>query len=146
MNILVCVDLSDSTEKVVKKAEELAKAVSAKFWLLYVAEPEPDFVGYEVGPQTVRDSLSEKFHQEHRQIQEIADRMRKNSLDATALMIQGSTAETILKEATKLSADIIVVGTHGKGAVYQLLVGSVSESVIQKADCPIFVVPTHKRN
>jgi len=145
MNILTCVDLSESTEKVVEKAEEIAKAVSAKLWLLHIAEPEPDFVGYDVGPQSVRDSLSKKFHQEHRQIQEIAERMRKEGIDTTALLVQGSTVETILKKATKISADMIVVGTHGKGAMSRLLVGSVSEGILRKAKCTILVVPTHER-
>ena len=146
MNILVCIDFSDSTEKVVSNSEKLAKSVSAKLWILHVAEPEPDFVGYDVGPQYIRDSLAEQFHQEHRLAQEIAEKMREKGLEATALLIQGPTAEVILETAEKVEADIIVIGTHGKGAVYHLLVGSVSEAVIHKAECPIFVVPTHERS
>ena len=145
MKILVCIDLSESTEKIVKMTEEIGRVISPKLWLLHVAEPEPDFVGYEAGPQTVRDSKSMEFHQEHRQIQGIADRMRKEGLDTTALLVQGSTAETILMEASKLGADMIVVGSHGRGAMYQLLVGSVSEGVLHKAECPVLVVPTHER-
>jgi len=145
MNILVCIDLSDSTNKIVQKAKELAKAVSAKLWVLHVAEPEPDFVGFDIGPQSVRDSRSKQFHQEHRQIQEIANRMREDNLDTTALLVQGSTAETILMQASSLNTDIIVLGSHGRGAVYKFLVGSVSESVIRKTELPIFIVPTHKR-
>ncbi|MFT5701320.1 MAG: nucleotide-binding universal stress UspA family protein [Desulforhopalus sp.] len=143
MNILTCVDFSESMGKVVEKAEEIAEAVSAKLWLLHVAEPEPDFVGYEVGPQSVRDSLSKRFHKEHRQIQDIAEQMRQNGIDTTALLVQGSTVETILMKASKISADMIVVGTHGKGRVYRLLVGSVSEGILRKANCSILVVPTH---
>lgn len=146
MNILVCIDFSDSTAKVVSNAEKLAKAVSAKLWILHVAEPEPDFVGYAPGPQYIRDSLAEQFHQEHRQIQEIAEKMREEGLEATALLIQGPTVEVILKTAKKIEADTIVIGTHGKGAVYHLVVGSVSETVIQKAECPIFVVPIRERS
>ena len=145
MNILACIDLSESTEKVVNKVAEIAKTISAKLWLLHIAEPEPDFVGTKVGPQSVRDSLSKRFHQEHRQIQEIADRMRKEGIDTTALLVQGSTVESILVKASKLKADMIVVGTHGRGAMYQLIIGSVSEGVIHKAKCPILVVPTHER-
>ena len=145
MKILVCVDLSESTEKIVKKAEEIAKVTSAKMWLLHVAEPNPDFVGYKVGPQTVRDSLSEELHSEHHQIQDIADRMRKKGINTTALLIQGSIAESILKEASKLSADMIVVGSHGRGMMYQLLAGSVSEEILHEAKCPILIIPTHQR-
>jgi nucleotide-binding universal stress UspA family protein len=79
MKLLIGVDLSESTEKVVKKAEEIAAALSAKVWLLHVAEPEPDFVGLKVGPQSARDSLSRRFHAEHRQIQEMAERLRRQA-------------------------------------------------------------------
>ncbi|MES9924097.1 MAG: universal stress protein [Candidatus Thiodiazotropha endolucinida] len=145
MKILVAVDLSESTAKIVEKAEELAIALSAKLWLLRVAEPEPDFVGYEVGPQSVRDTLSQKFHDQHRQIQKNAERMRENGIDATALLVQGSTVETILHEASRLDVDMIVIGSHGRGAMYHLLMGSVTEGVLHAAKCTILVVPTHNR-
>ena len=155
MKLLVGVDLSDATEKVVKKAEEIAKALSAKVWLLHIAGPElpdnyilasgPGSIGFEADSQSYRDFLAERLHGEHQQIQEIADRLRKEGLDTKALLMQGATAETILREASKLDIDMIVVGSHGRGAMYQLLVGSVSEGVLHKSECPILVVPTHKR-
>jgi nucleotide-binding universal stress UspA family protein len=91
-----------------------------------------------------RDSLAEKFHREHRQIQEIAKRLREEGLEATALLVHGPTVEYILKEASELDVDMIVVGSHGRGAVYQLLVGSVSEGLLRKSRCPVLVVPTRK--
>jgi nucleotide-binding universal stress UspA family protein len=60
--------------------------------------------------------------------------------------VQGATVETILKEALKLDVDMIVAGSHGRGAMYQLLVGSVSEGVLHKSKCPVIVVPTHERS
>ena len=145
MKLLVCVDLSESTEIIVKKIEETAKALSAKVWLLHNAVPEPDFVEFKVDPQAARESLAKKFHAEHCQIQELANRLRKAGLDTTALLVHGATVETILKEASELDVDMIVVGSHGRGAMYQLLVGSVSEGILHNSRCPILVVPTHKR-
>lgn len=145
MNIVVCVDLSESTDKIVRKAEEIAGAVSAKLWLLHVAEPDPDFIGYEVGPQSVRDSLSRKFREQHRLLQQIADRVRAGGVDTTALLVQGATVDTILAKSSGLNANMIIVGSHGKGAMYQLLVGSVSEGLLRNGLCPILIVPTHKR-
>jgi len=71
--------------------------------------------------------------------------MRKAGLDTTALLVHGATVETILKEASELEVDMIVIGSHGRGAMHQLLMGSVSEGVLRKSRCPILVVPTHKR-
>ena len=145
MKLLVCVDLSESTEIIVKKIEEITKALPAKVWLLHNAVPEPDVVEFKVDPRAARESLAKKFHVEHRQIQELANRMRKAGVDTTALLVHGATVETILKEASELEVDMIVVGSHGRGAMYQLLVGSVSEAVLHKSIFPVLVVPTHKR-
>jgi nucleotide-binding universal stress UspA family protein len=145
MKILLSVDLSDSTAEVLAKAEDLAKALSAEVWLLHVGAPDPDFVGYDAGPQSMRDFVAETFREEHRQIQAIAERFRQLGLTATALLIQGPTAETILKEAAKLNVSMIIMGSHGRGMMSQLLMGSVSEDVIRKSPVPVLVVPTHNR-
>jgi nucleotide-binding universal stress UspA family protein len=145
MKLLVAVDLSESTQTIVEKVEEMNKEYPAKVWVLHNAEPEPDFVEFKVDPLAARETLAKKFHNEHRQIQEIANRLRKAGLDATALLVHGATVETILKEASDLDVDMIVVGTHGRGAMYQLLVGSVSEGILHKSRYPVLVIPTHKR-
>ena len=145
MKLLVAVDLSESTQTIVEKVEEMNKEYPAKVWILHNAEPEPDFVEFKVDPLAARETLAKKFHNEHRQIQEIANRLRKAGLDATALLVHGATVETILKEASDLDVDMIVVGTHGRGAMYQLLVGSVSEGILHKSRYPVLVIPTHKR-
>lgn len=144
MKILIAVDLSDSTNKVVNAAKKLALACGATLWVLHVAEPDPDFVGWEAGPQSERDFIASQFHAAHRQTQAIADDMRSTGLDATAFLIQGPIIETILAEAKKLGADLIVLGSHGRGMMFQLLIGSVSEGVLHNADCPVLIVPTRE--
>ncbi len=143
MKILVAVDCSESTQKVVKKAQEMAKALSAKLWLIHVAQPEPDFVGYDTGPQSVRDYVAERFHAEHSQIQAISENLRQQGIETTALLIQGSTVETIIKEGKKLQAEMIIMGSHGRKPISELFLGSVSKGVISQSNCPILIVPTH---
>jgi len=144
MNLLVPVDFSEASQKVIDFAKKLASAFSAKIWLLHVAEPEPDFIGYEVGTQTQRDAVAGKFRKEHRQIQQLGEELRLSGLDCVALLIQGPIVDKILSEADKISADMIVIGSHGKGAIKRLLVGSTSEGVLRKSSIPILVVPTHE--
>ena len=145
MKILVCVDLSDSTEKILEKIEVLCRPLKAKVWLLHNATPEPDTIEFKVDPIEARESLAKKFHHQHCQIQEFAERLRKSGIDATALLVHGKTVDTILTEASDLDIDLIVVGSHGHGAMYQLLVGSVSEGVLQRSGRPVLVIPTHER-
>ena len=145
MKIMVCVDLSDSTETIMQKIEELAKPLSARVWLLHNAEPEADTVEFKVDPISARKELARKFHVEHRQIQELADRLREAGIDTTALLVHANTVDAILTEAKDVGADMIVVGSHGRGAMNQLLVGSVSKGVLKKSKLPVLVIPTHKR-
>ncbi len=146
MNILVCLDLSDSTDKIISQVEVIVRKSAAKLWLLHVTEPEPDFIGYKGDPKAVRDFLEDAFQQEHEQICNIEKDLKNKGLEAASLFIQGPTVESIFKEAKAIEADMIVVGSHGRGAMYQLLVGSISEEVLHKAEIPVLVIPTHERD
>ncbi|HEX8312533.1 MAG TPA: universal stress protein [Chthoniobacteraceae bacterium] len=139
--ILVPVDFSDVTTAVLSAAQTLAQAFGSKIILLHVSEPEPDFVGFEPGPQTVRMSVARDLHAEHRQLEELKQTLLVDSL---ALHIQGPMAEKILLQAAEHSADLIVMGSHGHGALYELLVGSVTSSVLKSAACPVLVVPARR--
>ncbi|MGI8932927.1 universal stress protein [Leptolyngbya sp. BC1307] len=141
MNILVAIDLSDATETVVNKAEEIAKALSAQMWIVHVTQPKPELLEFDAGPQAERDFLAERYHDEHSQIQEISARLRHEGLKATALLVQGETVETILAEALKLQVDMIVVGSHGRGMMSQLFVGSVSQGILSQSNRPVLVIP-----
>jgi nucleotide-binding universal stress UspA family protein len=146
MKILVCVDLSDATEEILKTIEKLCRPLNAKIWLLHNAMPEPDTIEFKVDPIEARESLAKKFHRQHRQIQGLAEQLRKSGVDATALLVHGKTVDTILTEAADLDIDLIVVGSHGHGAMYQLLVGSISEGVLHRSSKPVLVIPTHERD
>ena len=141
MKVLVAIDFSPVTERMMKAAERLGRATSAEVWLLHVAEPEPDFVGYDAGPGAVRDQVAAELHDEHRQIQALAGRLRDAGIEATALCVQGPIVDTVLEHADRLGADLIVTGSHGHGAVYHLLVGSISEGLVARSTRPVLVVP-----
>lgn len=145
MKLLVAIDLSDCTETIMKQVAVLSKSLSAQVWIIHNAEPEADILEFKVDPIATRDFLAKKFHQEHLEIQEIAENLRSEGVNATALLVHtGSTVKTIIEQAEKLDANIIVVGSHGRGAVYQLLLGSVSKGVVRKAKRPVLIIPTQK--
>ena len=143
-NILVPLDFSDVSEDVLRLAAEQARAFSAQLTLVHVAAPDPDFVGYDVGPKHVREYRADELRGEHRELQAAADALREQGIEAKALLIQGPTVEMVLKEARKLGADAIIIGSHGHGAVHRLLLGSVSEGVLRGAECPVLVVPARR--
>lgn len=142
MNILIAVDFSAVTERVVDTVLRFATTPAAhRMFLIHVAAPEPDFVGYGTGPKTVRSQVAQELHAQHASLKVHADRLRAGGCDVTPLLLQGPTIETVLAEAVRLDADLLVIGSHGHGAVYDLLVGSVSEGLVRRADRPVLVVP-----
>lgn len=60
---------------------------------------------------------------------------------ADAALDEGNPAARILERATSLPADLIVMGTHGRGGFERLVLGSVTERVLRKASCPVLTVP-----
>ena len=70
--------------------------------------------------------------------------MRDAGINATGIMLQGPPAKVILKEADKLEADLIVMGSHGFGGVFKLLLGSVSSAVLKKSGRPVLIVPAQR--
>jgi nucleotide-binding universal stress UspA family protein len=142
--ILVPIDFSDVTPHVIETATKFATAFLSRVVILNVAEPEPDFVGFEAGPPTVRIAVARDFKAEHQRLDELKAQSAPTGLDVVVLHVQGPIVEKILHEATEQKADLIVIGSHGHGALYDLLVGSVTQGVIKAARCPVVVVPSAK--
>lgn len=139
--ILVPIDFSDATIKVVNESKKFAKSFGGEIRLLHVAAPEPSFVGNDVGPKVIREQKAKKLREEHRKIQEIGKELENEGIKTTPLMVQGVTVDEIINEAEKFNADVIIMGSHGPSAVYNILMGSVIEGVIRKTDIPILLVP-----
>lgn len=159
MKILVCTDLTELSKNVLRKAQEIAVATSAQLWVIHIVSPNQGFVGYEhaglsqIGvleyeiesqsnSQNIRKYISKKLHQYHREIQTIAANIREVGVDSTGLMLQGAIVETILKQASKLKVDMIILGSKQHSFIHQCLLGSISEKIIHNSRVPILVVPT----
>ena len=138
---LVCVDHSDVTPSVITHAARLAQAAGASLILLHIAPEDPAWIGYQVGPQTVRDSVADELREVHRATQAQADELRERGLDAVALTIRGPVAEKLIEQAQALDATVIVVGANRQGRLGEVLTGSIARQVIRLADRPVLVVP-----
>ena len=139
--ILVPVDFSDVTASVIATARSFAAAFGSRLVLLNVAEPEPDFIGFEAGPPTVRVNVARDFREERQRLEALKAECGAAGGEVVALHIQGPIVEKILREAATQQAELIIIGSHGHGALYDLLVGGVTHGVIKAARCPVVVVP-----
>ncbi len=140
--VLAAIDFSRHADVVIETAATLARALDAELTVLHVASPEPEFVGYEVGPQSVRDDRAHTLELERRELHRIAEELRAAGVAARAFLFSGATADKILEEAGERGADWIVVGSHGRSGLASAFIGSVSRGVLRGAKCPVVVVPT----
>ena len=141
MKVLAALDLDRTTPDVLRETRLWTRRLGAELFLIHVAEPDPDFIGYGAGPESVRLAVAHKFTRAHQRIEALSVELRKEGLDATALLLQGATAETILREADRLSADVVLMGTRARGAVRELFVGSVSKEVLRRSTRPVLLIP-----
>ena len=145
MNILVAIDLSGASQKILDKAKTLALALPAKVCLLHVIECDPDFPDDEPDSQSTSAQSQQEFPQEYKDLQKEVDGLRQSGIDTKGLLSQGSIVDVILQKSKQLGIDIIIVGTHGHGGVHHMIFGSVSEGVLRNTSCPVLVIPTHDR-
>jgi nucleotide-binding universal stress UspA family protein len=146
--ILVATDFGDASAAALSYGREFARTFRATLTVLHVAEnmltravgaegymaPFPDLQrSVEEAAQKRADSL-------------LTDQDRKELGAAAILMTSNATALTIVTYARESDIDLIVMGTHGRGAVAHLLMGSVAERVVRAAPCPVLTVrhPEHE--
>ena len=140
-NILAAIDLSPMSDIILQKALQIASCFSAKVWIIHVADPEPAFMGFDEGPGHERTWKAEKLHSEHQIIQQKANELAHQNIDVTALLLQGSTVDTIHRQAEKLDADLIIMGMHSHGILEKALLGNITAGVIKTISRPVLLVP-----
>jgi nucleotide-binding universal stress UspA family protein len=141
MHILAAIDLSETTETVLRAAMDLARHTQAQLTLLHVAAPEPDFVGYEAGPDGIRETVAHELRAEHRHLEQLRVVAEASGIGARVLMVQGATAEKLLSHSERLGIDYLVVGSKRQSLLGELVVGSVARDVLRGSRVPVLVVP-----
>ena len=141
MNILVAVDLSPASAMVVEAARGIAELTGVSVYIIHAVETEPDFILPEGDPEFAQEMIARLFPIEHGRTQALADKMMDDGLYASAILVCGPAVKSTLKQAENLDAGLIVVGSHGHGAVYDVLIGSYSVAMIRESKLPVLVVP-----
>lgn len=123
----------------------MAEKFESKLWIIHVAAPDPDFVGYDVGPSYIRDTRAEELRSEHRQLNEMMELARSYSIDCEALLVQGATIEMLEEEIEKLHIDLIIIGSHEHSFLYELFIGHTSVKLLKRIQIPLMIVPADEK-
>lgn len=135
-SILLATDGSTYSETATKKAIEFAKAYGEKLKILAVINTSDEFLTIAPRIQHEMVETAQKL------VQHTAQKAKESGCEVEQFVKEGDTAQTIAELAKKEGVDAIVMGSHGRTGIRRLLMGSVTEGVINLSPCPVLVVKT----
>ena len=137
--ILAPTDFSYRSETAIEYAIELARQMSAQLTLLHVV-PEPSALDYNMGGFPPEQLEQAQKDAKEKLAEELAH-AKLTLLEVDAKLKTGiNLREEILTTAKEISADLIVISTHGYTGWKHLLLGSDAEKILEHAPCPVLVV------
>jgi nucleotide-binding universal stress UspA family protein len=137
--LLVAVDLSEPSKHVIETSLALARSLDASVELVHVREPFVYGVAGAYGPTPEQERSLVAWID--RELGEAGDRVAHARVPCVTTSLYGSPAREIVAHAEKVGADMIVVGTHGRGGIAHAVLGSVAERIVQRAGRPVLTVP-----
>ncbi len=140
MKILVCTDGSEQSLKAVQKAADIVADIKeAQVTVVHVEESISH--PYEIPSREHSPEGHEQLEKEHKKVLAKAQKVfEEKNVKAETAVKQGHPASTILEMASKENYDLIVMGSRGLGGIKKLLLGSVSNAVVQEAEVSVLIV------
>jgi nucleotide-binding universal stress UspA family protein len=141
-SILLATDGSDEARLATQAAADLSKATGSEVHIAYVLPTEAHLIGPHAYTDEIRESLIERAERDARSfLEEQAERVRsEGGKVAETHLRSGQPDKEIVRLARVLEVGTIMLGSRGIGAIERMLIGSVSESVVRHAHCPVYVV------
>jgi len=138
--ILVATDFSVEADAALSYGRALARTFDATLELLHVADNIYLRLGSDtfIPPPELQSDLEQAASQQLDEL--LVDNDPSPLRTKPIVVVSSSPALAIVEYARKASADLIVMGTHGRGTVAHLLMGSVAERVVRTAPCPVLTV------
>ena len=144
-NILVPTDLSAGAEAALDYACELATKLEATVHLVHVIAI-PALGVPELGVAITSTVIDQVIAENQIQIDSLADARRDKTMIGEVLLRTGDPRDVIEATASQVHADLIVMGTHGRRGISRALLGSVAESLVRSAPCPVLTVRISKHD
>jgi len=142
--ILLPVDLSNSSSKIVPLVTEMAEKFGSKIHILFVARDFQYFEGIYVPHPSIDSFEKQIFDGARKSLEEFTKKYFKHLENITTHVVKGDAAEQIVKYVEDQSIDLIIMGTHGRKGIDRVIFGSVAEKVSKTAPVPVMLINPYK--
>ncbi len=92
-------------------------------------------------PTVMREASADVVNEDQAKLQQMQESLAKFGVNATTRQLTEGTADAVMAEVQNLNADLVVMGTHKHGWLYNFFVGSVVNDVLKRMTCPVLLVP-----
>ena len=140
MKIVAAVDRSPFSDTVTDMVIRIARR-GTNVLLINVAPREADVLGKQIRRKEITDPVPEDLQDRRDLLDNLTAGFREHRIKCETLLIRGQPGPTIVAEARRWAADLIVMGTHGRGKLHTKVMGSVCESVLESRVLPVLVTP-----
>jgi nucleotide-binding universal stress UspA family protein len=142
--ILVPVDFSENSQKILRSAIMLAGKFQAQLSVVFVVQSFDDYSGFFVPHIPIAQFEEEMVQAAQQKMTAFVAETMDPALPHEATVLRGDVANEILRHAEETGIDLIVMGTHGYKGLEKVLFGSVAEKVVKLAPCPVLTInPYH---
>jgi len=132
MRVLIALSATEQSREIVRAAAGRPWPANCKFLLLHVLDPFP-FARLPVSLERAKEAT-------RKELESAAGDLRKSGWTADANVILGRARQAVTKAAVTWKADLVLVGTHGGGALQRTLLGSTARAVLRHAHCSVEIV------
>jgi len=141
--IIALVDFSDVTAKVLEQVQTIAQAFKGHVTVLHGIPMRPAVVDLGlVSPAVFEEPTEDAIQADLVRLQKLTEPLTASGVEVSLKQLHDASIEHIVDETLRFGADLIIVGSHQHNPLYNLLVNSVTNSVLTRAKCPVLVVPT----
>ena len=137
--ILCPIDFSEISAKALEYAFFLASHHQAELLLLHVVDHIHEFEHYQILVFTPTELVEKMKKQAYEELNKLTEQIKK-TIKVETVVREGKAFVEIVQEAKEKDMDLIVMGSHGRTGISHMLMGSVAEKVVRKANCPVLIV------
>jgi nucleotide-binding universal stress UspA family protein len=138
--ILIPTDFSESARYALKYAIDLNKLLKARIYLLHVLQDFTEFSEYNLSPSILPQLYVEFEENAAKKLEEMAATLVPPETLCGTYILHGVPFYEIIQFSKQEKADLIVIGSHGRTGLKQVLFGHTAEKVVKKAPCPVLTV------